>query len=118
LTSDIPLADQHAILNTYIIIEIAIISVGFVGTSLKQNGMKQETYNNVVALVVFSTFVLCFDVLAYFASFLKPTNTFDSNFVLAIITLFTFITLFFMLAVFLEFMPDIEDESNEQSGLE
>ena len=114
LSNDIPLGDVHAILNTYIIIEIAIISVGFIGMSLKQNGIPQKTYNNMVGLVGFSSICLCLDVLAYFMSFLKSTSNLESNIYLAMMTWFTFVTLFMLIMVFLDFMPEIEEEEIDQ----
>jgi hypothetical protein len=106
LSSGIQVEDMHAILNTYIIIEIAIISVAFVAMSMKQNERDKETYKNLFGLVGISTIFLFCDVLAYFYSFIKSTPNFDLVLSITATTWFTFLSIFFMFAAFMEFNPE------------
>jgi hypothetical protein len=113
LTSGIPLEDIHTILNTYIIIEIAIVSVAFVAMSIKQDEKRKETYAHLFLLVLFSSIILIFAVGAYFYSFNKSTSYFATSLTLAGMTWFVFISLYGMFSAFLEFNPDYVETKDE-----
>jgi Kef-type K+ transport system membrane component KefB len=117
LVSNISIAGMQSILNTYIIVEIAIISVAFIVMSIKQCDTNKQMYNNLFAVACFSAIILFMDVLTYFYSFIDSTNDFFDKIGLASVTWMTFLSLFMLIIVFFEYFFEIV-ETTEQSKLE
>lgn len=107
LTNEIPIKDMPAILNTYIIVEIAIISVAIVAMSMTKEDKRKEVYENFFGVVGFSSIFLMLFVLAYLYCFIKGANYFWSNLSLFLISWMMFLSLFMLVFAVMKFYPDL-----------
>jgi hypothetical protein len=114
LTNEISRQEIQTILNTYIIIQIAIISVAFVAMSMKSDEMRKDIYNNLFALSLVSMIFMAVDILLYFSSYLNSTDSFLLKFTFGGATWMTFLSLFMMLSVFMQFNPDLLKQINKE----
>jgi len=114
LTNEISNLEIQTILNTYIVIQIAIISVAFVAMSMRYREKRRDIYNNLFALSLFSMIFLALDIMLYFSSYLNSTDLFLLKLSFGGATWMTFLSLFMMLSVFMQFNPDLFMQIDEQ----
>jgi hypothetical protein len=114
MVNEISRTEIQTVLNTYIIIQIAIISVAFVAMSMKSEEKRKDIYNNLFALSLFSMIFMTMDILLYFTSYLNTSDPLLLKLAFGGATWMTFLSLFMMLTVFMQFNPDLLNQANTE----
>ena len=112
LTNDISRLEIQSILNTYLIVQIAIVSVAFVAMSMKSDEKLKGIYKELLGLALFSIILMAVDLFLYFASFISKfdsINTILLKISFSLITWLTFFSLFATVKTFMHFDPELSE---------
>jgi hypothetical protein len=112
LTDDISRLEIQSILNTYIIVQIAIVSVAFVAMSMKSDEKLKGIYKELLGLALFSIILMALDLMLFFSSFIGKSdsiNTILLKILFGGVTWMTFYTLFMTVKTFMHFDPELSE---------